>query len=80
MRRVVSCSSTSFPWRVFFEALLCGFKTYMKMDVTRECISFILELREILLTFQTVFNLVNLAVVYVTLKSISGLEPLSFYN
>ena len=30
-----------------------------KMDVTRECISHILELREILLLSQTGFNLVN---------------------
>ena len=30
-----------------------------KMDVTRECISRILELREILLSFQTGFNLVK---------------------
>ena len=33
-----------------------------KMDVTRECISRILELREILLSFQTGFNLVSAAV------------------
>ena len=33
------------------------------MDVTRERISRILELREILLSFQTGFNLVNAAVV-----------------
>ena len=32
------------------------------MDVTRECISCILELREVLLSFQTDFNLVNTAV------------------
>ena len=34
------------------------------MDVTRERISCILELREILLLFQTGFSLVNAAVVY----------------
>ena len=34
-----------------------------KMDVTRERISRILELREMLLSFQTGFNLVNAAVV-----------------
>ena len=44
------------------------------MDVTRERISHILELREILLSFQTGFNLVN-AVVCAVLESISGLEP-----
>ena len=33
------------------------------MDVTRECINSILELREILLSFQTGFSLVNAAVV-----------------
>ena len=33
------------------------------------------ELREILLSFQTGFNLVNAAVVCAILESISGLEP-----
>ena len=50
-------------------------QAYRKMDVTRERISCILELREILLSFQTGFNLVNAAVVYAILESISGLEP-----
>ena len=44
------------------------------MDVTRERISRILQLREILLSFQTVLNL-NAAVVCAILESISGLEP-----
>ena len=44
-----------------------------KMDVTRERISRILELREILLSFQTDFNLVKAAVVCDILESISGL-------
>ena len=47
------------------------------MDVTRKHISCILELREILLSFQTGFNLVNAAVVCAILESISGLEPSS---
>ena len=38
-------------------------QAYRKMDVTREHISRILELREMLLSFQTGFNLVNAAVV-----------------
>ena len=42
------------------------------MDVTRERIRRILELREILLSFQTGFNLVC-----AVLESISGLEPSS---
>ena len=50
---------------------------YRKMDVTRERISRILELREILLSFQTGFSLVKAAVVYAILESISGLEPSS---
>ena len=50
---------------------------YKNMDVTRERISRILELREILLSFQTGFNLVNAAVVCAILESISGLEPSS---
>ena len=50
-------------------------QAYRKMDVTRERISRVLELREILLSFQTGFNLVNAAVVCAILASISGLEP-----
>ena len=45
------------------------------MDVTREHISRILELREMLLSFQTGFNLVNAAVVCIILGSISSMEP-----
>ena len=52
-------------------------QAYRKMDVTRERISRILELREILLSFHIGFNLVNAAVVYTILESISGLEPSS---
>ena len=52
-------------------------QVYGKMDVTRERISHILELREILLSFQTVFSFVNAAVVCAILESISGLEPSS---
>ena len=52
-------------------------QAYRKMDVTRERISCILELREILLSFQTGFNLVNAAVVCAILESISDLEPSS---
>ena len=43
----------------------------------RERISRILELREILLSIQTGFSLVNAAVVCAILDSISGLEPSS---
>ena len=42
-----------------------------------ERISRILELREILMSFQTGFNLVNAAVVCAMLESISGLETSS---
>ena len=52
-------------------------QAYKKMDVTRECISLILELKEILLSIQTGFSLVNAAVVCAILESISGLEPSS---
>ena len=52
-------------------------QAYRKMDVTRERISRILELREILLSIQTSLSLVNAAVVCATLESISGLEPSS---
>ena len=50
---------------------------YRKMDVTRERSSRILELREVLLSFQTGFNLVTAAVVCAVQESISGLEPSS---
>ena len=52
-------------------------QAYRKMDVRRERISRIFELREILLSFQTGFSLVNAAVVDAILESISGLEPSS---
>ena len=52
-------------------------QAYRKIDVTRECISHILELREILLSFQAGFNLANAAVVCAILESILGLEPSS---
>ena len=45
--------------------------------MTRERISRISELREILLSFKTGFNLVSAAVVCAILESISGLEPSS---
>ena len=47
------------------------------MDVTRECTRHILELREMLLSFQTGFNLVNVAVACAILENILGLEPSS---
>ena len=50
---------------------------YRVMDVTREHISHVLELREILLSIQTGFKLVNAAVVCAIQESISGLEPSS---
>ena len=48
-----------------------------KMDVTRERISHVLELRGVLLSFQTGFSLVNAAVVCAIQESISCLEPSS---
>ena len=50
---------------------------YRKMDVTRESIIHISDLREIHLSFETDFTLVNAAVVCAILESISGLEPSS---
>ena len=52
-------------------------QAHRKMDVTKERISRILELREILLAFQTGFSLFNVAVVCAILESILGLEPSS---
>ena len=48
-------------------------QAYRNMDVTMERISRILELREIPLSFQIDFNLVNAAVVCAIRESISGL-------
>ena len=50
-------------------------QAYRKMDMIRERISRILELRKMLLSVQTGFILVNAAVVCAILESISGLEP-----
>ena len=55
-------------------------QAHRKMDVTTDCIRNILELKEILLSFQTGFNLVNGAIVCAILESISGLETLSVIN
>ena len=52
-------------------------QAYRKMDVTRERISRILELREILLSIQIVFSFVNAAGACAILQSNSGLEPSS---
>ena len=52
-------------------------QAYRKMGVTRERISRILELREILLSVQTGFIHVSAAVVCAILESISGFEPSS---
>ena len=52
-------------------------QAYRKMDVTRERISRILELREMLLSIQIGFSLVNAAVACAILQSNSGLEPSS---
>ena len=52
-------------------------QAYRKMDVTRECNSRILELRDILLSVQIGFSLVDAAAVCAILESISGLEPSS---
>ena len=52
-------------------------QAYRKMDVIRECISHILELRELLLSIQIGFSLVNATVVCAVLESILGLEPSS---
>ena len=49
-------------------------QAYRKMNVTRKCISLVLELREILPSFQTGFNIVSTAVACAILESISSLE------
>ena len=68
MARILLCSSA---------VRVINLQAYRKVDLTRERIRRILELREILLSFQTGFNVVNAAVVCAILGSISGLEPSS---
>ena len=82
MRCVVSCGSTSFPWLVFFFGALLRVhdsQAYRKMDVTRERISCILELREMLMSFQTGFNLVSATVVCAILEYL-GLGNIFSYS
>ena len=52
-------------------------QAYRKMDVTSKRIRRFLKLREMPLSFQTVFNLVNATVVCAIPECISGLEPSS---
>ena len=68
MARILLCSSA---------VRVHDSQAYRKMDVTKERISLILELRGILLSFQTGFNPVNAFVVCAILESIPGLEPSS---
>ena len=55
-------------------------QAYVKMDVTRECINRILELREIPLSFQTGFNHVIAAVCAILVCAIiyNGFAPQTF--
>ena len=55
----------------------CDSQAHRKIDVTRELISCIFELTEMLLLFQNGFNIVSVAVVCAILEIISGLEPSS---
>ena len=55
-------------------------QAYRKMDVTRERISLILELREILLSIKTGFSLVNVAVVCAILGEYIRLGTLISYK
>ena len=80
MRCMVSCGSTSFPWLVFFFGdLLRGSMIYKHTFrwTLQGHLSRILELKEMLLSFQTGFNLVNTAVVRAILVSISCVKPSS---
>ena len=64
MARILLCSSA---------VRVHDSQAYRNMNVTRERFNRVLELREMLLSFQTGFNLNNAAI----LESISGLEPSS---
>ena len=52
-------------------------QAYRKIELSTERNSRILEPREMLPSFKIGFNMVNAAVVFAILESISGLEPLS---
>ena len=52
------------------DLMVFGSQAYKEMDVIRECIRFILDLREIFMSFQTGFNLINAAVVCAIPESI----------
>ena len=54
-------------------------QAYRKLDVRKERISRILELREMLLSFQTGFNLVNAAVVCAVLEAYDCFKLLFIY-
>ena len=47
------------------------------MDMTTECISLILELMAMFLSFQMTFSLVTAAAVWAIVESTSGLDPSS---
>ena len=68
MARILLCSSA---------VRIHDSQAHRKMDVTRECVSRIMELKEMLLSFPTGFDLVNAAVICAILESISGEEPSS---
>ena len=74
MRCVVFCGISILLWSSAVR--VHDSQAYRKMGVTREGISRILELREILLSFQTGFSLVS-AACCLCLESISGLVPAS---
>ena len=76
-RCVVCCGSTMARILLWSSAVrVHDSQAYRKMDATRERISHILELREILPSFQTGYNLVNAAVVRAIPESISGFGTL----
>ena len=50
---------------------------YRYMDMAKECISLMLELMALFLSFQMTFSLVTAAVVRAILESTSGLDPSS---
>ena len=68
MARILLCSSA---------VRIHNSQAYRKMDVTRERVSRILELREMLLSFQTGYNFVVAIVVCAILEGVARLEPSS---
>ena len=77
MRYAVFCGIILFPWLVFFFTAQQWGSMIQKHTgrwMWQECVSHILELRKMLLSFQTGFSLVNAAIICAIMQSTLDLE------